>query len=62
MAGAWFDTKANKVVDARPEEGVQLISPDVEPTPAEVEWVAGIAAACDAAEAPPEPPAVKRAK
>lgn len=33
MAGQWIDTKTNKVVTSQPEEGVQLVSPNVEPTP-----------------------------
>lgn len=33
--GTWIDTKTGKVVTSEPEEGVQLISPNVEPTPAD---------------------------
>lgn len=39
MGGTWLDTKANKIVTDRPEEGVQLISPDVEPTSDETDGV-----------------------
>lgn len=31
--GVWFDSKANKVVESEPEEGVQLIAPGKEVTP-----------------------------
>jgi hypothetical protein len=33
--GVWFDTKAGKVVESQPEEGVQLVAPGVEATAAE---------------------------
>jgi hypothetical protein len=31
--GQWIDSKTGKVVSSQPEEGVQLISPNVEPNP-----------------------------
>ena len=31
--GSWIDSKTGKVVTSQPEEGVQLVSPNVEPTP-----------------------------
>lgn len=31
--GVWFDTKAGKVVESQPEEGVQLVAPGTESTP-----------------------------
>lgn len=33
MAGSWIDSKTGKVVTSQPEEGVQLVSPNVEPNP-----------------------------
>lgn len=42
--GTWIDTDTGKVVTSRPERGVQLVSPDVEPTPDDL-------AAVDAAKA-----------
>lgn len=33
--GTWLDTKTGKVVTSQPEEGVQLVSPNVEPTAAD---------------------------
>lgn len=30
--GAWIDNKTGKVVTSQPEEGVQLVSPNVEPS------------------------------
>lgn len=33
MAGSWIDSKTGKVVTSQPEEGVQLVSPNVEATP-----------------------------
>lgn len=33
--GVWFDTKADKVVKAQPEEGVLLSAPGAEVTPDE---------------------------
>lgn len=33
MAGTWIDQETGKIVTTRPERGVQLISPNVEPTP-----------------------------
>lgn len=33
MAGTWIDSKTGKVVTSQPEEGVQLVSPNVEPGP-----------------------------
>lgn len=33
--GVWFDTKAGKVVESQPEEGVQLVAPGVDATPDE---------------------------
>jgi len=32
--GVWFDTKAGKVVNSEPEEGVQLVAPGQEVTAA----------------------------
>lgn len=43
--GVWLDTKTSKVVTSQPEEGVQLISPDVEPTPNELAVVEATKAA-----------------
>lgn len=31
--GQWIDNKTGKIVSSQPEEGVQLVSPNVEPTP-----------------------------
>lgn len=35
-SGTWLDTKTNKVVTSKPEEGVQLVAPGVEATPDEL--------------------------
>lgn len=51
MAGAWLDTKSGKVVTEQPEEGVQLVSPNVEQTAADAEVIAAAEAAADAAAA-----------
>lgn len=48
MAGAWLDTKSGNVVTERPEEGVQLVSPDVEQTAADAEVIAAAHAAAEA--------------
>ena len=37
--GVWYDTKASKVVESQPEEGVQLVAPGVEPTQDELNRV-----------------------
>ena len=39
MPGQWLDTQTGKVVDKEPAEGVQLVSPNVEPGPEHQEWV-----------------------
>lgn len=33
--GTWIDSKTGKVVTKQPEEGVQVVSPNVEMTPAD---------------------------
>lgn len=33
--GTWIDNKTGKLVTSQPEEGVQVVSPNVEPTPAD---------------------------
>lgn len=50
--GTWLDTKANKVVTSRPEEGVQLLAPGVEATPDELARVEAVKAALAGAETP----------
>jgi hypothetical protein len=49
--GVWFDTKAGKVVESQPAEGIQLVAPGVEATPDEERRVeafkAGVPAAGD---------------
>lgn len=33
--GTWIDSKTGKLVTSQPEEGVQVVSPNVEVTPAD---------------------------
>lgn len=47
--GVWFDTKAGKVVESQPEEGVVLLAPGVEPTPDDERRVAAYKAGVPAA-------------
>lgn len=51
MAGAWLDTKSGNVVTEQPEEGVQLVSPNVEQTAVDAEVIAAAHAAVEAAAA-----------
>lgn len=55
--GVWLDTKTGKVVEAQPEEGVQLVAPGVEATPGELAVVERYKA-----EAPAEAKASKSTK
>lgn len=55
--GKWLDSKTGKVVDSQPEEGVQLLSPNVEPTPNDE---AAVKAAEDAAKGEDAPKAAAK--
>jgi len=37
--GVWFDTKAGKVVESQPAEGVQLVAPGIEASDADLALV-----------------------
>lgn len=47
-SAAWLDTKSGKVVTEQPEEGVQLVSPNVEQTAADADVIAAAEAAAEA--------------
>lgn len=51
--GVWVDAKTGKVVESQPEEGVQIVAPGVEPTPADLAAVeaAKVAASGEKSEA-----------
>jgi len=52
--GTWLDTKTNTIVTSRPEEGIQLLAPGVEPTPDELAAVEAVKASIAApAKTPP---------
>lgn len=50
--GTWIDTKTGKVVTSQPEEGVQIVSPNVDPTPADEAAVEAAKASVAAEPAP----------
>ena len=57
--GMWLDTKTNKIVTSQPEEGVQLLAPGREATPAELAHIEGVKASLK--DEPDEPKAVTTA-
>lgn len=52
--GSWLDTKSNKIVSSQPEEGIQLLAPGAEHTPADLAHVEAVKASLA-----PEPAAPK---
>lgn len=56
--GVWFDTKAGKVVESEPEQGIVLLAPGVVPTPDDERRLA----AYKPADAPAKPATVKTGK